>query len=197
MVFIKEGLKSSKDLYFQLLRSRLVQERIQYLHSQKIVTSHLYLELGEEAITVGCDAALEDGDYIAAYWRGAGTCLVRRGLPLKNLMAWWLGKEDKEYPVRMMLPTSYGNVKEGLVPRLDSCLGSEMDLAAGFALTTKLSGKKNIVAVMIGEGATNRSNFHESLTLASLQKLPLVYVCRTNGWAMSTPHIKRFQLIVL
>ncbi|MEA5030499.1 MAG: thiamine pyrophosphate-dependent dehydrogenase E1 component subunit alpha [Sphaerochaeta sp.] len=187
MKFVKEKLDNQQQLYFQLLRSRMLQERIQELQKQKVIKTHLYLELGEEAITVGCDAALQDGDLLAAYWRGDSTCLVRRGMDLKSLMAWWLGKKDTSVPVRMMLPTSYGDVKMGLIPRCDSCLGSEMDVTAGVALSLKYAGVKNIAAVMIGEGATNRSNFHESMTFAALQKLPVVYICRTNGWAMSTP----------
>ena len=187
MKFVKEKLDNQQQLYFQLLRSRMFQERIQELQQQKVIKTHLYLELGEEAITVGCDAAFQDGDLLAAYWRGDSTCLVRRGMELKSLMAWWLGKKDASVPVRMMLPTSFGDVKMGLIPRCDSCLGSEMDVTAGVALSLKYTGARNIAAVMMGEGATNRGNFHESMTFSALQKLPIVYICRTNGWAMSTP----------
>jgi TPP-dependent pyruvate/acetoin dehydrogenase alpha subunit len=187
MKLFKEKLDSPQRLYFQLLRSRMLQERIQLLQKQKVIKTHLYLELGEEAITVGCDAALQDGDFVAAYWRGDSTCLVRRGMELRSLMAWWLGKKDPKEPVRMVLPTAYGNIGVGLIPRCDSCLGSEMDVTSGIALSMKYRKQKNIAAVMIGEGATNRSNFHESMTFSALQKLPIVYICRTNGWAMSTP----------
>lgn len=181
---------SSKDLlelYRQLIRSRLIQEKLQYLFKEKILTSHLYLELGEEAITVGCDAALEKDDFLAAYWRGDSSCLLRRGMSLKSLMAWWLGRKPEDDIVTTVIPTSYGNIGMHLLPRCDSCLGSEMDIAAGAALAARMKGKKQAVAVMFGEGATNRSNFHESLTFSAVLRLPLVYICRVNGWAMSTP----------
>jgi pyruvate dehydrogenase E1 component alpha subunit len=175
------------ELYYQMVRSRLIQEKLQQLHHEKIITTHLYLELGEEAITVGCDAALEKDDYLAAYWRGDSSCLLRRGMSLKTLMCWWLGKESDDGIIKTVLPTSYGNIGMHLLPRTDSCLGSEMDIAAGAALALKIRKRRQAVAVVIGEGATNRSNFHESMTFSSLLKLPLVYICRINGWAMSTP----------
>jgi TPP-dependent pyruvate/acetoin dehydrogenase alpha subunit len=74
-----------------------------------------------------------------------------------------------------------------IVSRADSCVGSELDLATGVALAFKLQKSERVILVTFGDGTSNKGNFHEALTFASVQKLPIVFLCRNNGWAMSMP----------
>ena len=147
-----------------------------------------YLDFGEEAITIGSLAGINEDDYISNYFRGDGAVLRYRGVvTLQDEMAWWFGKATGSTPVTSVVPTNWSAVDYGVIGATSACLGGDADLCCGVALAQKLQKTGRVMLFLTGDGATSKGNFHEVFTMASLQKLPIIFVMRANGWAMSTP----------
>ena len=143
--------------------------------------THLYI--GEEACGV-CEN-LNSDDYIESTHRGHGHCLAK-GADVKKMMAELYGKE-----------TGYCHGKGGSMHIADfsigmlganGVVGAGYNLAMGAALAAKLQGTEQIAVAFFGDGASNRGTFHESCNMASVWKLPILYVCEMNQWASTTPY---------
>ncbi len=148
-------------------------------------TCHLYT--GEEASAVGAISAIDKTDYIVSTHRGHGHCIAK-GADLNIMMAELLGKGN-----------GYCKGKGGSmhIADLDSnnlgangIVGGGLGIAAGAALTCALKKNNRVVIGFFGDGASNEGMFHESLNLASIWKLPVIYICENNQYGMSTS-IKR------
>lgn len=147
-----------------------------------------YMDTGEEAITAGTLFALKDTDYINNYFRGDGMALRYRGaISLEDEMAWWFGKQSPGRPITSLVPTNYTSFEKRIIGATSSCLGGDADLYMGIALAQKLQKTGDVVAFVTGDGTLGKGNYHETFTMASLFKLPIIFVIRSNGWAMSTP----------
>lgn len=147
-----------------------------------------YMDSGEEAITAGVLAAINEDDIINNYFRGDGMALRYRGaIKLEDQMAWWFGKQSPGRPVTSLVPTNYTAMDKGVIGATSSCLGGDADLMMGIALAQKMKKTGKIVAFVTGDGTLGKGNYHETFTMASLFKLPILFVIRSNGWAMSTP----------
>lgn len=147
-----------------------------------------YMDSGEEAITAGVLAGINDDDIINNYFRGDGMALRYRGaIKLEDQMAWWFGKQSPGRPVTSLVPTNYTAKDKGVIGATSSCLGGDADLMMGIALAQKMKKTGKIVAFVTGDGTLGKGNYHETFTMASLFKLPILFVIRSNGWAMSTP----------
>lgn len=147
-----------------------------------------YMDSGEEAITAGVLAAIREDDIINNYFRGDGMALRYRGaIALEDQMAWWFGKQSPGRPVTSLVPTNYTAMDRGVIGATSSCLGGDADLMMGIALAQKMKKTGKIVAFVTGDGTLGKGNYHETFTMASLFKLPILFVIRSNGWAMSTP----------
>ncbi|MBE6017662.1 MAG: thiamine pyrophosphate-dependent dehydrogenase E1 component subunit alpha [Lachnospiraceae bacterium] len=147
-----------------------------------------YMDTGEEAITAGVLFALKDDDYINNYFRGDGMALRYRGaISLEDEMAWWFGKQSPNRPVTSLVPTNYTSFEKKIIGATSSCLGGDADLYMGIAMAQKMKKTGNVVAFVTGDGTLGKGNYHETFTMASLFKLPIIFVIRSNGWAMSTP----------
>lgn len=175
------------QIYRLMYRSRAFQSKLLELRKEGLIKGGLYLEPGEEGISIGCCLGLNEEDVINPYYRGEGVCLQIRGVLTRELMSWWLGKKGETCEVRSVIPSSCTDIGRGIIGLSDSCLGSNIDISLGAALAFKLQAKPNVALTMFGDGATGRGNFHEALTFASVLKLLMVFVCRNNGWAMSMP----------
>ena len=145
--------------------------------------THLYI--GEEACGVGVCENLNSDDYIESTHRGHGHCLAK-GADVKKMMAELYGKE-----------TGYCHGKGGSMHIADfsigmlganGVVGAGYNLAMGAALAAKLQGTGQIAVAFFGDGASNRGTFHESCNMASVWKLPILYVCEMNQWASTTPY---------
>lgn len=144
-------------------------------------TCHLYT--GEEASAVGAISAINETDYIVSTHRGHGHCIAK-GADLNIMMAELLGKGN-----------GYCKGKGGSmhIADLDSnnlgangIVGGGLGIAAGAALTCALKKNNKVVIGFFGDGASNEGMFHESLNLASVWKLPVIYLCENNQYGMST-----------
>ncbi len=143
---------------------------------------HCYI--GEEAVAVGVCAALTDEDRIISTHRGHGHCIAK-GADLDRMMAELYGRE-----------TGYCKGKGGSMHIADfriGMLGANGIVAGGIAIITgaglaaQLDGKGRVAVGFFGDGASNAGPFHESLNIAACWKLPVIYVCENNLWAVNTP----------
>ncbi|MFP4153838.1 MAG: thiamine pyrophosphate-dependent dehydrogenase E1 component subunit alpha [Alkalispirochaeta sp.] len=170
------------DMYRKMLLTRAFEEKVAYFFSRGMVhgTTHLYV--GEEATAVGAVANLSDDDWITSTHRGHGHTIAK-GLDVKPMMAELLGKAN-----------GYCKGKGGSMHISDITLGhlgangivgGGIPIATGAGLTVKQRGEDNVVICFFGDGAINEGTFHESLNLASVWKLPVIYVCENNQYGMS------------
>jgi 2-oxoisovalerate dehydrogenase E1 component len=146
-------------------------------------TAHSYV--GEEAIAAGVCANLNDDDYIASYHRGHGHCLAK-GARMDLMMAELMGR-DTGYCRGLGGSMHIADLSLGILGA-NGIVGAGMPLAVGAALAAKLRGKKQAVIAFFGDGAANQGVFHESMNLASVWKLPIVFVCENNQYALSTSY---------
>ncbi|MDH5787349.1 MAG: thiamine pyrophosphate-dependent dehydrogenase E1 component subunit alpha, partial [Candidatus Bathyarchaeota archaeon] len=159
------------------------EEKVFELYGQNLVPGTIHLYAGQEAIAVGVCSNLGKDDYITSTHRGHGHCIAK-GADLKRTMAEILGKE-----------TGYCKGKGGSMHIADfnigmlgatAVVGAGLPIAVGAGLSIKLRKTDQIVACFFGEGASNQGTFHESINLASTWKLPVIFVCENNLYAMGT-----------
>ncbi len=152
-------------------------------------TCHLYI--GEEACAVGAVYATKKDDYITSTHRGHGHCIAK-GADLSLMMAELLGKS-----------TGYCRGRGGSMHIADvesgnlganGIVGGSIGIATGAGLTARMKDNKKIVLCFFGDGAANEGIFHSSLNMASIWKLPVIYLCENNIYGMSTPVKEAFNI---
>ncbi len=170
-------------LYRQMLRIRRFEERCAALYQAGKIRGFLHLYIGEEAIAAGAMEALTDDDAIVATYREHGQALAR-GLPMTALMAEMFGKVEGCCRGRggsMHLFDAGRRFYGG-----NAIVGGGLPLSVGLALAARLQSKPWITACFFGDGAVAEGSFHESLNHASLRKLPVLFLCENNLYAMGT-----------
>lgn len=173
------------QLYYYLKLTRHLEERVTSLYRQGKIVGGAWTSNGTEAISVGYSYALEKDDIAAPYFRDMGVFLVR-GITPRRIMAQYLAKKTgvtggKEGNVHI------GDINFGVFG-FPSHLADNYPVAAGAALAFKIRGEARIAATTTGDGGTSRGDFHEALNLASVLKLPVVFLCNNNQYAYSTTH---------
>jgi pyruvate dehydrogenase E1 component alpha subunit len=180
-------LKLAKDMYLQmyrkLLEARLFEEKVYELFGQNMIPGTIHLYLGEEASAVGVCSALREDDYIQSTHRGHGHCAAK-GARLDRMMAELMGKATG-YCLGKGGSMHVTDFNKGILGAT-GVVGSGLPLAVGAGLSIKLKHTDQVVAVFFGEGASNQGTFHEALNLASVWKLPVIFVCENNLYAMGT-----------
>jgi pyruvate dehydrogenase E1 component alpha subunit len=170
-------------MYEKMLEIRLFEEKVFELYGQNLVPGTIHLYAGEEAVAVGVCTALRKDDYVTSTHRGHGHCIAK-GADLSKIMAEILGKK-----------TGYCRGKGGSMHIADfkvgmlgatAVVGAGLPIAVGAGLSAKLRKTDQVVACFFGEGASNQGTFHESLNMASVWRLPVVFVCENNLYAMGT-----------
>jgi 2-oxoisovalerate dehydrogenase E1 component alpha subunit len=146
--------------------------------------------LGEEAATVGSAAALADEDMIMAQYREQGA-LRYRGFTLEQFMN-QLFSNEKDLGKGRQMPVHYGS-RDIHYMTISSPLGTQIPQAAGYAYAQKLRGKANVTICYFGEGAASEGDFHAGLNMAAVHKAPVLFFCRNNGYAISTPANEQFK----
>ena len=165
-----------------MLRIRYFEEKVMDLLSRDIVKGASHLYVGEEAVAVGAVAAIRKDDYITSTHRGHGHCIAKGG-DLKLMLAELCGKATGYCKGRggsmHIADVNAGNLgATGIV-------GSNIPVATGAGLSVKMRGTDQVVLCFFGDGAANTGAFHESVNLASIWKLPVIYVCENNLYGMS------------
>ena len=144
----------------------------------------LHLYIGQEAIAVGAAEALAEQDYIFQTYRDHGTALAR-GMSPNAAMAELFGK-DTGCSRGLGGSMHFFDVERGFLGGW-AVVGGHMALAAGTAFKSKYVGEDRVTICFFGDGSTNIGGFHEAMSLAALWKLPVVFVCENNQYAMGTP----------
>ncbi|MEN8164074.1 MAG: thiamine pyrophosphate-dependent enzyme [Acidobacteriota bacterium] len=171
------------EFYRQMYRIRAFEERAYELYMQALLIGAIHSYQGEEAIAVGVCGNLELEDYVLSTHRGHGHCLAK-GLDSGSMLAEMLGKG-----------TGVCHGKAGSMHLCDagkgllSCNGivaAGLPLAVGVGLSIKQRGTEQVCVCFFGDGGINQGTFHESLNMASAWKLPILFVCENNQYALST-----------
>ncbi len=171
------------SFYETMYRMRRFEEEIFEFYKKGMMAGLAHLYLGEEAVSTGVCAALNENDYIGSTHRGHGH-LVGRGADINKMMAEILGKE-----------TGYSKGKGGSmhIMALDKgilgangIVGGEIPIATGAAYSAKYRGTDQVAVSFFGDSASNEGTFHESINMASAWDLPIVYVIENNLYGIST-----------
>jgi acetoin:2,6-dichlorophenolindophenol oxidoreductase subunit alpha len=172
------------DIYRRMVRIRLFEEAVTKMARRGELPGAVHTSIGQEGEIVGACAALRSDDYMLGNHRSHGHPIAK-GAALPPLMAEILGKATGVCRGKggsmHLADFSVGSLGE------TSIVGSGMPVAAGAALGAKLQGSDRVVLCFFGDGASNEGAFHESLNMASIWDLPVVYLCENNGYGLSTP----------
>ncbi len=177
------------DLYKKLLKPRLIEEKMLILLRQGKV-SKWFSGIGQEAISVGLTAALDQDEYILPMHRNLGV-FTGRNIPLHRLFSQWQGKKSGFTKGRDR--SFHFGTQEFNIIGMISHLGPQMGVADGIALANKLKNNGKITAVFTGEGATSEGDFHEALNIAAVWELPVLFVIENNGYGLSTPTNEQYR----
>lgn len=171
------------ELMRQMQRIRQFEEKCIELYQSEKIRGFLHVYIGEEAVAVGVMQAVAPDDAIVATYREHGHALAR-GLPMTAIMAEMYGKREGcsrgrggSMHIFDAATRFYGG---------NAIVGGGLPLAVGLALADKMRKRPNVTACFFGEGAVAEGEFHESLNLAALWKLPVLFVCENNLYAMGT-----------
>ena len=175
------------EYYSRMLLIRRFEEAAARLYMQGKVGGFLHLYIGQEAVAVGSITALENDDYVITHYRDHGHALAR-GMDPKVVMAELRGKatgSSRGKGGSMHLFDAARNFMGGF-----AIVGGQIPIAAGLALAAKYRDEERVVLCFLGDGAVNQGEFHESMNLASLWKLPVLFLLENNLYGMGT-HVER------
>ncbi len=173
---------SAEDLYYRMWLVRYFDEKVDELFAKGLIHGTTHLCVGQEATAVGGCAVLQSEDKITSTHRGHGHC-IGKGADVNRMMAELMGRA-----------TGYCKGKGGSMHIADvdkgnlganGIVGGGIPLAVGAALTSKMMNEGYVVLCYFGDGATNEGSFHEAVNLASIWKLPVVFLCENNQYGMS------------
>jgi pyruvate dehydrogenase E1 component alpha subunit len=171
------------ELLRAMLRIRRFEEKCVELYGAQKIRGFLHLYIGQEAVATGVLRALAPTDAVVATYREHGHALAR-GLPMASLMAEMYGKREGCCHGRggsMHIFDAERRFYGG-----NAIVGGGLPIAIGLALATKRAGREDVTACFFGEGAVAEGEFHESLNLAALWQLPVLFACENNLYAMGT-----------
>ncbi|HMH53350.1 MAG TPA: thiamine pyrophosphate-dependent enzyme, partial [Candidatus Acidoferrum sp.] len=175
------------DLAKRLLRDMMLirrfEEKAAEAYALGKIGGFLHLSIGEEAVAAGATSALRPDDYAISTYREHGHCLAKGSDP-RRAMAELFGRRDglsKGKGGSMHLFDKSRNFLGG-----HAIVGAHLPLAAGVAFAIKYQGGDQVVLCYFGDGAVPEGEFHESMNLAALWQLPVIYLCENNRYAMGT-----------
>jgi 2-oxoisovalerate dehydrogenase E1 component len=177
------------DLYKALVKPRLIEEKMLVLLRQGKLAKW-FSGIGQEAISVGTAMALRRDEYILPMHRNLGVFTVR-GIPLHRLFSQFTGKPGGFTKGRDR--SFHMGSQEFKIVGMISHLGPQMGVADGVALGHLLKGEQCVTAVFPGDGATSEGDFHESINVAAVWNLPVIFIIENNGYGLSTPSSEQFR----
>jgi 2-oxoisovalerate dehydrogenase E1 component len=177
------------SIYKELLYPRMVEEKMLILLRQGRI-GKWFSGIGQEAIAVGASLAMKTDEYILPMHRNLGVFTSRK-IPLRKLMAQWQGKASGFTKGRDR--SFHFGTQEHKIVGMISHLGPQLALADGIALADSIAGNQKATLVFTGEGATSEGDFHEALNVASVWKLPVIFLIENNGYGLSTPVSEQYN----
>ena len=180
----RSQLKDPLECYERMVEIRLVEDAVRDLYAEGLISGSTHTCDGQEAIAVGVAATLRPTDYVTCTYRGHGMALALGMTPL-GVIAEILGRRDgcirgKGGTMHLSAPMV------GLLPTF-AIVGAGLPVAAGAALTAQITEDDSVAVAMFGDGATNIGAFHESLNLAAVWRLPVVFICENNLYGEYSP----------
>ena len=169
-------------IYEQMLRIRRCEEKSLEMHAARQIPGNLHPYIGQEAVAAGACACLRPDDYIVSTHRGHGHVLAKGGT-MKRLLAELLGK-GTGYNKGKGGTLHVQSIEVGMLGTI-SLVGGGLPLGLGGGLAAKVKGTDQVTVVFFGDGAANQGTFHECLNMASLWRLPVIFICENNLYAMS------------
>ncbi|MFQ5478933.1 MAG: thiamine pyrophosphate-dependent dehydrogenase E1 component subunit alpha [Candidatus Binatia bacterium] len=173
------------EIYRTMRTIRSFEDKLNELSQAGQIPGFLHLYAGEEAVAAGVCAHLDERDWVTSTHRGHGHCIAK-GVDLAAMMAELFGRASgtcKGKGGSMHI----ADVGKGMLGA-NGIVGGGIPLAVGAALTARNRGTGGVAVSFFGDGASNEGTFHESLNLASIYKLPVVFVAENNGYGEATPH---------
>lgn len=179
---MEAGKEFLLGMYEKMLMIRKFEEKVEELHIKGILPGLKHLYIGEEAVAVGVISGLNENDLIMSTHRGHGHC-VAKGASIKKMMAELFGKK-----------TGYSRGKGGSmhisdfeigILGADGIVGANIPIVGGAALAAKMRGTGQVVVSFFGDGAVNTGIFNEGVNLAAVWKVPAIFVCENNLYAIS------------
>jgi 2-oxoisovalerate dehydrogenase E1 component alpha subunit len=171
------------SLYRWMVLNRQLDERMIGLHRQGRIGFYIG-SIGEEAAVFGTAAAMAEGDWIFPCYREHGAALLR-GMPLATYVCQLLGNAgDATLGHQMPCHEAW---RPGRFASISSPIGTQIPQAVGAAWAARIQRQEMVALVYFGEGATSSNDFHTGLNFAGVHKVPVVFACRNNGWAISVP----------
>ena len=189
--FDRSGFKDEElvNIYNKLVRPRLIEERMLILLRQGKITKW-FSGWGQEGVSVGTTYAMNRDEYILPMHRNLGV-FTSRDIPLRKLFAQFQGKlsgftkgRDRSF--------HFGTQEYNLVGMI-SHLGPQLGIADGIALASKIRKENKATLVFTGDGGASEGDFHESLNVASVWDLPVIFAVENNCWGLSTPSVEQFR----
>jgi pyruvate dehydrogenase E1 component alpha subunit len=173
----------ARRFYSEMVLIRRFEEKAAEMYALGKIGGFLHLYIGQEAVAVGATSVLRPDDYAISAYREHGHCLAKGSDP-RRVMAELFGRRDG-------LCTGKGGSMHLFDRSVNflgghAIVGAHLPLAAGAAFAIKYQGGDQVVLCYFGDGAVPQGEFHESLNLAALWKLPVIYVCENNRYAMGT-----------
>ncbi len=171
------------DLYKAMVRTRVIDDRLEKLQRQGRIAFHVG-SLGEEAAIIGAAAALRERDWIVPCYREVGA-LLWRGYPLQKYVDHMYGNADD--PVRGRQMPDHTFSREHRYLSVSAPIGTQIPHAVGVAMAARARGLDECVGVFFGDGATSSNDFHAAMNFAGVYRAPVLFLCRNNGYAISLP----------
>jgi pyruvate dehydrogenase E1 component alpha subunit len=180
----RNQLSSERMIEFlgQMERIRVFEETAEQLYMRGLIHGTMHLSIGQEATAVGAIGALEPSDYILSTHRGHGHCLAKGADP-GRMMAEFMGKETG-YCRGLGGSMHIADVEGGNLGA-NGIVAGGIPIAVGVGWSMKAQRRREVCMIFFGDGASNEGAFHEALVCAAIWKLPIIFVCENNQYAMS------------
>lgn len=184
---VKKGL--AVNMYSTMVALQIM-DTIFYEAQRQGRLSFYLTSTGEEAINIASAAALTSDDIVLPQYREPGV-LLWRGFTLEEFADQLFGNKN-DYGKGRQMPIHYGSNKLNYFT-VSSPLATQLPQAAGVAYSLKMDKKEACVVVYFGDGSTSEGDFHAGLNFAAVMESPVIFLCRNNGWAISTPVTEQFR----